>query len=47
MTPVYVIRLGFVIKTTNISAQKIDKLLLKIYKMITTKFLLQNRLEKI
>lgn len=37
--------LDFILRATNVSAQKIDNLLLKIYKMITTMFVIINELE--
>lgn len=47
MTPVYVAKIGFTIQEISIIAQKVDSLLLKIYDMVSAKFLLQNSLEKI
>lgn len=47
MTPIYVIKLGFAIRTTNVDAQKIDGSSLKIYGMATAGFLLQDRPKKI
>lgn len=47
ISPIYVDKLGFARKITNINSQNIDSLALKIYKMITEWFLVKNRLKKI
>lgn len=47
MTLIYVTRLGFATRKTDVGTQKIDCLLLKIYEIAIAWFLLQDRLEKI
>lgn len=46
MAPVYTTKLSFIIRKTDINAQKIDGLLLVTYKMIIAGFILQNKLKK-
>lgn len=43
MTPVYIVKLGLVTKTTNVGTQKIDSLSLKTYSIATAGFLFQDR----
>lgn len=47
MTPAYVAKLRPITQKTSIWAQKIDALPLKIYDMISAKFLLLNSLERV
>lgn len=47
MTPVYIIKLIFIIQKTNIRAQKIAIMLLEIYAMILAEFLFQNNLRRV
>lgn len=47
MTSAYVAKVGLITWKTSVGAQKIDGLLLKIYDMASTKFSIQNSLEKI
>lgn len=47
MTPVYAAKLDFSIWKTNVRAEKIDILLLEIYDMALTRFLLQDSLKKV
>lgn len=47
MTPVYVTRLGFAAKKTDVGTQKIVYLPLKIHEIAIARFLLQHMLGKI
>lgn len=46
MTLVYTTNLGLISQTINVGAQKIDGSALKIYKMVTVEFLVNNNLGK-
>lgn len=47
MTPVYITKLGLAIKMTDVDAQKIYGLSLKIYEMAIVRFSTWNKSEKI
>lgn len=47
MTPGYIIKLGLIIKITNINAPKIEGLSLKIYKMTIARFSVTNNARQI
>lgn len=46
MTLVYTVNLGLILRFTNVSAQKIDSLALKTYRMAITRFLIQDKLRQ-
>lgn len=47
MTPTYVIQLDLKIRSTNIGIQKIDGLALKTYEIVTRRFLIYNKLDRV
>lgn len=47
MTLTYVAWLSLEVRFTNVDALKIDSLALKIYRMVTTGFLVQNKLDRV
>lgn len=47
MTPAYTAKLGFTIKKTSVTAQKIDGLPLEIYGMVSARFSIQDNLGKV
>lgn len=47
MTLAYIVKLGFTTQKTSVKAQKIDRLSLKTYNIVSAKFLLQDNLEDI
>ena len=47
MTPTYTAKLGLTLNPTNVSVQKINRLVLKTYKMTTARFLVIDKLGQI
>ena len=47
VTPTYVVEHGLIIQKTSVKAQKTDGLPLETYNMVSTRFLIQNSLEKV
>lgn len=47
MTPTYAARLGLDVRPTNVGAQKIDGSALKTYEIVTTGFLVYDKLDRV
>lgn len=47
ITPIHIACLNLKVRIINVGAQKIDCLIMKIYKMVIVKFLVYNKLDKI